>query len=345
MKCLQHTQERINEPKHTNKEISIIGVSVKEGQKKTGVEEAPNRFREGGLLNALKEYGWAVKDFGNLTKESMMEDIERELEDEEEYKYVLPNIEVLGVMNQKLSQLANARSQEKNFVLTLGGDHGLATGSISGMLETYPNLKVIWVDAHGDCNIPEISPSGNYHGMPVAHLLGWIPKGSMKSFNWLTPKLKPENIVYIGLRDLDKGEKVLLEKHSIKFYTPFDIEDVGGIGKVMEEALDYLQANDSDQNPIHISWDVDGCDPSFMPATGTKSRCGLTERESHFILQRTQRTGNLVSLDMVEINPELEPNNQQREVLHGDNKLLKGTPSVVYALEFILSAIGFSWRY
>lgn len=275
----------------------------------------------------------------------MISDIEKELENSKEYKYVLPNIEILGVMNKKLAEAAQAASAEKNFTLILGGDHGLATGSISGMLETYPDLKVIWIDAHGDCNIPEISPSGNYHGMPVAHLLGWIPEGSMKGFDWFVPKLKAENIVFIGLRDLDKGEKKLLEDHNIKFYTPFDIETTGGMGKVMSEVLEYLGAEKGQKSPVHISFDVDGCDPSFIPATGTKSRCGLSERESHFILQRTQRTGNLVSLDMVEINPELEPKKDLREVLHGDNKLLKGTPSVVYAMEFILSALGASWRH
>lgn len=337
-------KETQNSQKFVNNTVSVIGVSVKEGQKKTGVEEGPTRFREGGLLNAVKEFGWQINDLGDITKESLAEELEEEEYNEKEYKYVLPNIDVLGVMNKKLSELAAQSSANKDFVLTLGGDHGLATGSISGMLETHPNLKVIWVDAHGDCNIPEISPSGNYHGMPVAHLLGWIPEGSMKAFDWLTPKLKPENIVFIGLRDLDKGEKELLKKHDIKFFTPYDIELNGGIGQVMELTLDYLGANDEESAPIHISWDVDGCDPSFIPATGTKSRCGLTERESHFILQRTQRTGNLVSLDLVEVNPQLEPSQEHREVLHGDNKILKGTPTVVYAMEFVLSALGFSWR-
>lgn len=257
---------------------------------------------------------------------------------------MLPNIEILGVMNKHLSDATHGRSLQKDFVLTLGGDHGLATGSISGMLRTHENLKVIWVDAHGDCNVPETSSSGNYNGMPAAHLMGWIKQGDMKSFDWLTPSLKPENIVFIGLRDLDEGEKQLLKKHNIRVYTPFDIEDKGGIGRVMKEALEYLQCDKEHSNPVHVSWDVDGCDPSFIKATGTKSRCGLSERESHYILRRIAATGNLVSLDMVEVNPELELDKEQpREMLHGDNPLLKGPATLVYAMEFILSALGNTW--
>lgn len=332
--------------KFTNDTVSVLGISVKEGQKLTGVEQAPALFRKGGLLKAINSMGWKIKDHGDITRESIQKDLDEEYLNEKEYLYDnLANIEVLGVMNRELSRVAKESSSKGQFFLALGGDHGLATGSISGMLETYPDLKVIWIDAQGDCNTPEISPSGNYHGMPVAHLFGWMPQGSVKGFDWLKVTLKLENIVYIGLRDLDQGEKELMEKYKIKFYTPYDIDRVGGIGKVMDEALRYLQADEMHKNPIHISFDVDGCDPSFMPATGTKARCGLSEREAHFILQRAYNTGNLVSLDMVEVNPTLEKSQELREVYHGDNKLLVGTQTVAHAMEFVLSALGFSWRY
>lgn len=180
--------------------------------------------------------------------------------------------------------------------------------------------------------------------MPAAHVLGWIKKGDMKSFDWMTPSLKAKDLVFIGLRDLDKGEKKLLKEHNIKVYTPYDIELLGGIANVMDEALEYLECDQKHSNPIHVSWDVDGCDPSFIKATGTKSRCGISERESHFILRRIAGTGNLVSLDMVEVNPELEEDKTEvREVLHGDNKLLSGPPTLVYAMEFVLSALGAKW--
>lgn len=330
--------------KFLDRKVALIGVSVKEGQQKTGVEQTPKLMRDGGLITAIEKIGFTVEDQGNITKEGLMQRIEKEIANETEYKYVLPNIEVIGVMNEELSSQTEKCSKERKFSLTIGGDHGLAFGSIHGLLKTFPDLKVIWIDAHGDCNTPETSPSGNYHGMPVAHLLGWMPKGSVKAFDWVTETLKPENLVYIGLRDLDKGEKEMLKKHKIKVFTPFDIEMKGGIAKVMDETLTYLKAGEEGDAPIHISWDVDGCDPSFIKATGTKSRCGLTERESHYILMRTAKTGNLVSLDMVEVNPELEDeDDEEREILHGDNPLLKGPPTLVYAMEFVLSALGNMW--
>lgn len=224
----------------------------------------------------------------------------------------------------------------------MGGDHGLATGSITGMLRTHPDLRVVWIDAHGDCNTPETSPSGNYHGMPVAHLLGWMKEGEMKGFDWFKPLLKPENLVYIGLRDVDVGERMLLKKHGIKCYSPFDIESKGGIANVMSEVLTYLHIDSDHKNPVHCSWDVDACDPEFMSGTGTRARCGLSLRESHFILQKLYGTGNFVSMDLVEVNTLLD-SEEERETLHGDSPVLKGKKTIMYACELILSGLGHTW--
>lgn len=324
--------------------LSVIGISVKEGQQLTGVEQAPDEFRKGGLLECLKNLGWQIKDLGDITKEMHHDEIEAcEKDNTKQYKYNLPHIEIIGTINKKLCDINHEQSKQGRFMLNLGGDHGLASGTITGMLRTYPNLKLIWVDAHGDCNTPAISPSGNYHGMPVAHVLGWIQKGDVKAFDWLDIHLKAENVVYLGLRDLDAGEKKLLKDHNIKFYTPYDIDDMGGIKFVMDEALKYLQADKEDKNPIHVSWDVDACDPAYIYGTGTKARAGLSERESHYALQRIANTGNLVSLDMVEVNPALDTI-KERVHYHGDNPHIKGTQSVCNAIELTLSAMGFSWR-
>jgi len=324
--------------------LSVVGISVKEGQQLTGVELAPKQFREGGLLDWLKDLGWQIRDLGDITKEDLHTEIENEIHNtKSKPKYTLENIEIIGVVNKHLYDINHEQTKQGRFMLNLGGDHGLASGTITGVLKTYPNLKVIWVDAHGDCNTPEISPSGNYHGMPVAHVLGWITKGDVKSFDWLDIHLKPENIVYLGLRDVDKAEKELLKKHNIKYYTPYDIDHCGGIKNVMDEALKYLHADKEDNNPIHVSWDVDGCDPSFIYGTGTKARAGLSERESHYILQRIASTGNLVSLDMVEVNPMLDTI-KNREHYHGDNPKIKGTQSICNSIELTVSALGFSWR-
>ena len=329
---------------YVKKIVDIIGVAVKEGQNLCGVELSPGLFRQCGLLNGLKGQGWKVRDVGDITTESLEEPLNELLAmaEEKKWKYNLENGDILGVMNKELSDCCYEISKRKEFSLILGGDHGLATGSISGMLRTYPDLKVIWIDAHGDCNIPETSPSQNYHGMPVAHLMGWIGEGKMRGFDWLVPALKPENIAYIGLRDIDDGEKIQLKKYNIKAYSPYDIELKGGIANVVEETFDYLKCGPGQKSPIHCSWDVDGCDPFFMPGTGTKARCGLTLRESHFILQRLWDTQNLVSLDMVEVNTLLDENTD-RESLHGDMHDLRGKQTLLYAAEMILTGLGFKF--
>ena len=213
----------------------------------------------------------------------LADEVQEIMQTTKQYKYDVPNIEILGAMNRNLALRCEAAAKKDEFVLTLGGDHGLASGSITGMLRAHPDLRVVWIDAHGDCNIPETSPSLNYHGMPMAHCLGWIEHGSMRGFDWLLPLMKPENLCYIGLRDLDIGEIALLKKHNIKVYTPYDIELNGGIGPVMKQVKEYLRL-DEENAPVHISWDIDGCDPIFAEGTGTRARCGLSVRESHFIL-------------------------------------------------------------
>lgn len=325
--------------------LTVQGISVKEGQQLTGVEEAPKKFRESGLLPCIQQLGWQLKDLGDITKESLQDEIDAlEKDNSKVYKHNLPHIEIIGTVNKKLNEINHEQTKQGRLMLNIGGDHGLASGTITGVLRTHPNLKVIWIDAHGDCNTPEISPSGNYHGMPVAHILGWIKKDEVKGFDWLDHYLKPENLVYIGLRDIDAGEKLLLKQHNIKFYTPFDIDDMGGIKFVMDEALNYLQATKEHDTPIYVSWDVDGCDPHYIYGTGTKARAGLTERESHYILQRIANTGNLVGLDMVEVNPSLDEI-KDREMFHGHNPLITGNLSVCHAVELTLSALGFSWRH
>jgi len=282
--------------------ISVVGCAVKEGQQLCGVELSPGLFRKCGLLTCLELLKWKVQDLGDIKLEDCQATIDKILAEDKKHKYDLGNIVTLGAMNQLLAEFCQKSSERGDFTLILGGDHGLATGSIGGMLRTHPNLKVVWIDAHSDCNTPETSPSQNYHGMPVAHLLGWIEEGEMKGFDWFKPCLKPENIVYIGLRDIDEGERINLKKHNIKCYSPFDIEMKGGIHTVMNEVEQYLDIGPNKQNPVHLSFDVDGCDPVFMPGTGTKARAGLTLRETHFILMRLFQTQNLVSMDCVEVN-------------------------------------------
>jgi len=173
-------------------------------------------------------------------------------------------------------------------------------GTISGTLSTYPNACVIWIDAHADINTSETTSSGNIHGMPVSFLLGLGPK--IPEFAWVKPVLAPSRIVYIGLRDVDSGEKRILKENNIKAFSMHEV-DKYGIGKVVEMALDHV--NPKRDLPIHLSFDVDALDPSVAPSTGTPVRGGLTFREGHYICEAIHETGLLVAFDLVEVNPSL----------------------------------------
>jgi arginase len=193
------------------------------------------------------------------------------------------------------------------FCLTLGGDHSVAFGSIQGILRTRPNFGLVWVDAHGDFNTPDTSPSGNLHGMPLAALVGYVKTG-LPHFEWLErgPHLDPKRVALLGVRSLDTGEKRLLREAGISVFTMKDI-DRYGIGRIMEQVLEVVG---SEGRPIHVSFDIDSMDPQEAPGTGTRVRGGLTYREAHYILESLADTKQLGSMDLVEINPVLDLGNQ-----------------------------------
>jgi arginase len=210
--------------------------------------------------------------------------------------------------------------KKKEFPLILGGDHSIGSGSLAGILKERPNTGLIWVDAHADINTPETSTSGNMHGMPIAFLLqNMVDHSLVPGFEWLsspeykTIRLPSESIVYIGLRDVDKMERVFIREKGIKAFTMYDI-DKYGIGKVMDLALAHLLKNDKNR-PIHLSWDIDAVDPIHAPATGTIVRGGLTYREAHFVAESVAKSGNLASLEMVELNPTLSDASGSNETI------------------------------
>jgi arginase len=186
----------------------------------------------------------------------------------------------------------------------------LALGTISGTLDTYPDACVVWVDAHADINTVETTPSGNLHGMPLSFLLGIGTR--IPEFSWVKARLKPERLVYIGLRDLDQGEKRILKENGIKGFSMYDV-DRFGIGNVVEMALNHV--NPERNLPIHLSFDVDALDPSVAPSTGTPVRGGLTYREGHYICEAIHETGLLVALDLMEINPSLLDSESAKQTL------------------------------
>jgi len=211
-------------------------------------------------------------------------------------------------VTQQLSSQVYAHSKEGRFVLTLGGDHSIAIGTISGTAKATRerlgrDIAVIWVDAHADINTPETSGSGNIHGMPVAFLTGLAKEEKKDVFGWIQDdqRISVKKLVYIGLRDVDRGEKKILRENGIKAFSMHDI-DRYGIGKVMDMALGWIGSD----TPIHLSFDIDALDPMWAPSTGTAVRGGLTLREGDFIAECVAETGSLIALDLVEVNPSLE---------------------------------------
>lgn len=232
----------------------------------------------------------------------------------------------VSAVTKALSKQVYDHAKEGRFVLTLGGDHSIAIGTISGTAKAIRErlgreMAVIWVDAHADINTPETSDSGNIHGMPVAFLTGLATEKNEDLFGWIKDdqRISTKKLVYIGLRDIDRGEKKILREHGIKAFSMHDIDRQAtqesrplvqltnnwfrhGIGKVMDMALGWIGTD----TPIHLSFDVDALDPMWAPSTGTPVRGGLTLREGDFIAECVHQTGSLVAMDLVEVNPSLE---------------------------------------
>ena len=188
-------------------------------------------------------------------------------------------------MNHELSKTVHEISKKNEMCLVLGGDHSIASGSLHGQLLNYgDDLKVVWIDAHADLNNFEGSPSGNYHGMSAGHILGTIPQGQVYGFDWIVKNLKPSNIAYIGLRDLDAFEREYIRECNIMHFTPYDIENLGGIGFVMRKIQTHFSI-DTNKNPVYISFDIDGACSTLVEGTGTRVRYGINAREIIFILQ------------------------------------------------------------
>lgn len=225
----------------------------------------------------------------------------------------------VSAVTQALSTQVYDHAKEGRLVLTLGGDHSIAIGTISGTAKAIKerlgrDMAVIWVDAHADINTPETSDSGNIHGMPVAFLTGLASDKPDAPFGWIKDehRISPKKLVYIGLRDVDRGEKKILREHGIKAFSMHDI-DRHGIGKVMDMALGWIGSD----TPIHLSFDIDALDPRFAPSTGTAVRGGLTLREGDFIAECVHETGSLVALDLVEVNPSLQEEGAAETVRSG----------------------------
>ncbi|KAH8158657.1 hypothetical protein CIB48_g9597 [Xylaria polymorpha] len=283
-------------------DIGVVAVGFSGGQGKAGVDAAPSALIESGLLTQLQDE-LNYKLYGD-DKVNAYNDL---VPKEDPPFRNMKNPGTVSAVTQRLSEQVYSHAKEGRMVLTLGGDHSIAIGTIAGSAKAIRErlgreIAVIWVDAHADINTPETSDSGNIHGMPVAFVSGLAKEERPEYFGWLKSEhlLNFNKLVYIGLRDVDAGEKKILRENGIKAFSMFDI-DRHGIGRVVEMALAHI-GNDT---PIHLSFDVDALDPMWAPSTGTPVRGGLTLREGDFICESVHLTGNLVAVDLVEVNPSL----------------------------------------
>lgn len=280
------------------KDISIIGVPMDLGQMRRGVDMGPSAIRYAGIIERLEKMDYDICDLGNI-------DIARPDRKQPERADNLRNLsEVIGA-NEKLAEVVDEEIKKNRFPLVLGGDHSIAIGSIAGVANHYENLGVIWYDAHGDINTVETSPSGNIHGMPLAVSLGYGHEKLTKIMRQ-HPKIKPENVVLIGIRDLDEGEKELLRELNIKVYTMHEIDRIG-MTQVMQETIAYLKER---TDGVHLSFDLDGINPSEAPGVGTPVIGGVTYRESHLAMEMLAESNLITSAEFVEVNPMLDDKNK-----------------------------------
>lgn len=279
--------------------LRIYGVPMDLGQQRRGVDMGPSAIRYAGLQKRLEQIGLTVSDWGNIHAPGIEE---------------VPDSPTDGRMRHARAIAAVCREVHKAMLDTvragesavfLGGDHSIALGSISAALCRTGRVGVIWVDTHADFNTPETTPSGNVHGMVVAALMGRCPPPLVFGACPLTP----DQIVMIGIRDLDSEEKIALKDSGIKVMTMRQIDEVG-MADVMRASLRCLGNVDA----IHVSFDMDSLDPSVAPGVGTAVSGGLTVREAHLLMEMLADDGRVCSLDLVEVNPILDDRNRTAEV-------------------------------
>lgn len=275
------------------RKISIVGVPMWLGQTRYGTNLGPQGIRCAGLVDRLKNVGHDVVDEGNLS----IGITGRFRQSGENIK----NVKTLVESSEKLAAKVSNIIQEGRFPLVLGGDHSIAMGTLAGAAKHLKNIGVIWYDAHADMNTPETSPSGNIHGMPLAASMGF-GHSALTNIGGYQGKVKPEHIVLIGVRDIDKGEQQLIAEKNIKTYTANDVKRLG-MEVVIAETLRYLSER---CDGIHLSFDVDGIDPLEFPGVGTPVLNGLSYKESLQAVRLLAASEKLISAEFVEVNPLLD---------------------------------------
>ena len=267
---------------------SYIHVPLRYGQGKLGVDQGPTKLNEMGMQQLLPTE--TVKHTIRVLPESEIRENEEHLK------------RVDGVLHTvtELAEVVHREISKNRFPLIVGGDHSMAIGTLAGLAQTGP-YGVIWVDAHADLNTGETSPSGNIHGMPLAAAMG-MGDVRLTEVGGRDPKLSPEHLVYIALRDIDEGEMNEINRLGIKVITVEEVR-TRGVDVIMQEAMRYLRER---VDRFYISFDMDSLDASLVPGTGTPVDGGLTEVEAKAILKEAMQAEDLIAVELVELNPALD---------------------------------------
>jgi arginase len=299
----------------TPKAVSILGVPLGYGASMAGVDIGPAALRVARISQRISRLGYTVNDLGDLR----LERPQSFPEVDDKLKYVR---EISNACEQLTTEVKTIL-ESGQLPLILGGDHSIAIGSFSGVAAHFKKLDqslgLIWFDAHADMNTPESTPSGNIHGMPLAALLGYgAPE--LTNVGGFAPKLDPRLCAHVGARDIDPGERELIRKLGMRFFTMREIDE-RGMSACMDEALAIVSRGTAG---YAVTFDVDALDPGDAPGSGTLVRGGLTYREAHLAMEKISEAGGMRSLEIVEINTALDVNNKTAEL----------------GVELILSALG-----
>jgi arginase len=297
------------------KAVSILGVPVGYGASMAGVDIGPAALRVARLNQRIARLGYSVDDRGDMR----LERPRTYPEEGDKLKYVR---EISSACEQLGVEVESILAAD-HLPLVLGGDHSIAIGSFSGAASYYrkqeKTLGLIWFDAHADMNTPESTPSGNIHGMPLAALLGY---GTPELVNvaGFAPKVDPRLVAHVGARDIDPGERELINKLGVRFFTMREIDE-RGMSACMDDAITIASRGTAG---YAVTFDVDALDPGDAPGSGTLVRGGLTYREAHLGMEKIAEAGGMRILEIVEINTALDVNNKTAEL----------------GVELILSALG-----
>ncbi len=295
--------------------IRIIGVPMDLGASRRGVDMGPSALRVAGLQARLKQLGRQVEDVGNVP----VSQAEEQPYGEKKARYLGEIVETC----KGLAEVVRKTLDEDMLPLVLGGDHSIAVGTVAGVASHFAKESkragIIWLDAHGDMNTPDSSPSGNVHGMPLASIMGYGPT-ELTDLAGRKPMVEPRNVALVGIRDLDSKERRFAKESGVHVFTMRDIDE-RGMREVMAEAIRFAS---DDTAGIAVSLDMDFVDPSDAPGVGTPVRGGATYREAHLALEMIADSRAMVSFELVEINPVID--------LHNTTALL--------GVELVLSGLG-----